>query len=113
MEETNPIYSKTNPFISCIKERYPLCKPGSKKNTQHVVIDLKGSGIRYEVGDCIGVFPHNDPDLVNLTLKSLHMTGKEPIGETTLKEFLTYKGNITQFSRKFLSEVAARQPDPL
>lgn len=111
------LYSKTNPFITSIKERYLLAKPGSKKDTQHVVIDLKGSGITYNVGDCIGVYPINDPLLVSQTIDALKFKGDEIVKdsqgkEIEIKDFLTYKANISAFSRKFLSELSSKQIHP-
>jgi sulfite reductase (NADPH) flavoprotein alpha-component len=111
------IYNKQNPFLASIKERFTLSKPGSQKNTQHLVLDLRGSGICYEVGDSIGIFPQHDPELVDKTLRALKATGKELIlnkqsGELiSLVDYLTSKANITDISPKLFREVAARQPD--
>src|SRR5438309_1208511 len=110
-------YNKQNPFLANIKERYTLTKLGSLKNTQHLVLDLKGSGLRYEVGDSIGIFPQHDAELVNKTLQALRATGKELVqnkqtGElVALVDYLTTKGNITDISPKLFREVALRQPD--
>lgn len=110
-------YSKQHPFLASIKERYTLSKQGSKKNTQHLVLDLRGSGLRYEVGDSIGIFPQHDPELVDKTLRALKATGKEIIqskqtGELIpLVDYLTTKANITDISPKLFREVAARQPN--
>lgn len=111
------LYHKHNPFLASIKERYTLSKPGSLKNTQHLILDLKGSRITYEVGDSIGVYPRHDPDLVNKTLMALSATGQEliQVKQTqeliSLKEFLTAKANITDISPKLFNEMLARQPD--
>lgn len=109
----NQIYNKNHPFFASIKERYALCKPGSQKDTQHVVLDLKGSGISYRVGDSIGILPVNDPEIIQLTLKALQATGSECIQHLgvnwSLKEFLEKKANITEVSRKIAHEVCKRQ----
>lgn len=111
------VYDKQNPFLASIKERYTLTKLGSQKNTQHLVLDLKGSGLCYEVGDSIGIFPQHDPELVNKTLEALRATGKELVqnkhtGELLpLVDYLTSKGNITDISPKLFREVALRQSD--
>lgn len=110
-------YSKTNPFIASIKERSNLCHPGSGKNTQHLVLDLKNSGITYRVGDSIGIFPRHDTDLIRKTLEMISATGKEEIHDRhgnphLLEHFLAEKANITDFSRKLLTEVHARQTHP-
>lgn len=109
------IYSKSNPFLATVKERYNLTLSGSKKNTQHVVLDIKGSGLTYHVGDSIGIFPINNDDLVNKTLRAMHAQGTEIIldkhtGQTfSMREFLTKKANLTDLSRKLLSFIAQEQ----
>lgn len=111
------MYHKQNPFLASIKARYALTKPGSQKNTQHLIIDLRGSGLSYEVGDSIGVYPRHDSDLVSKTLHALQATGLEIVqhkhtGELfPLIEFLTAKANITDISPKLFREVHARQPN--
>jgi sulfite reductase (NADPH) flavoprotein alpha-component len=112
------MYNKQNPFLASIKERYSLSKPGSKKNTQHIVLDLSSSGISYEVGDSVGIFPCHDPELVQKTLDAMEATGDEFIlAKQTqelirLREYLTSKANISDLSPKLLRETAARQSNP-
>lgn len=111
-------YSKTHPFLATIKERYCLCKPGSTKNTQHVVLDLKGSHLTYTVGDCIGIKPYHDDLLVDKTIQAMHASGTEIVhdkhtGEAfTLREFLTHKANISDVSKKLFGEICQRQHNP-
>lgn len=103
--------------MAAIKERVPLTKPGSQKNTQHLVLDLKGSGLVYQPGDSIGVVPQHDPELVCKTLHALRAAGNEMIlhkqtGELmTLADFLTFKGNISSVSPKLFRETTVRQPE--
>lgn len=119
MTNSHPTYSKTHPFLASIKERYSLCKKGSQKSTVHVVLDLKDSGLTYEVGDSIAVFGQHDPELVQKTLKALGATGSELIVDKhseqsyTLTDYLTSHGNITDISRKFITELGNRQTNPL
>lgn len=109
------LYNKSNPFLAKVKERYNLTLPGSKKNTQHVVLDIKDSGLTYHVGDSVGIFPMNQEDLVSKTLKAMHANGTELVldkhtGETyALKDFLTRKANVTDLSKKLLSIIAQQQ----
>lgn len=109
------MYDKNNPYLASIKERYSLCKPGSGKETQHIVLDLKGSGIRYEVGDSVAISPENDPHLVAKTLEVMGAHGSEIINDKRtgekweLRAFLTKKAGITEFSKKFVTELAKRQ----
>ena len=118
MNNTPTSYSKHHPFLAKIKERYPLCKAGSKKYTHHVVLDVSHSGITYNVGDSVAIYPSYDANLVQLTLNAMHAAGDEKVvdkhsGNTfSLREFLTRKASITDFSRKLVSEIAARQTNP-
>lgn len=109
------MYSRTNPFIAKVKVRERLSKAGSKKNTHFIVLDISGSDIHYNVGDSIGIYPVNDPLLVTWTLRAMNATGDELVtdkqgeNETTLKNFLETKANITEISKKFLIELAKKQ----
>ncbi len=115
MEDNQQKYTRVNPFIATIKHREDLCATCNEKDTHHIVIDLHGSGIRYAVGDCLGVFPVNDPVLLERTLTSMKATGKELVIDRRSKEscslcdFLRLKGNITDISRKFFKEILSRQ----
>lgn len=108
-------YNKEKPFLAAIKERYTLTKGPSEKSTHHIVLDLAGSGIRYSVGDTIGIFPIHDPYLVQKILDALNVSGTETIIDKKTEEpwqltqFLSQRANLTEISRKFLSEVAQRQ----
>jgi len=113
--EENIPYSRTNPFIAKVKIRERLSKTGSKKNTHYIALDISGSNIRYDVGDSIGIYPVNDPHLVIWTLRAMDATGHELVtdkqgeNETTLKNFLETKANITEISKKFLIELTKKQ----
>jgi sulfite reductase (NADPH) flavoprotein alpha-component len=108
-------YTKSNPFFARIKERYNLCKVGSEKSTFHVVLDLNGSGITYKVGDSIAIHPTNDPKIVKTILSLLNATGEETVSDRhtkeplLLKDCLTDKINLTEVSKKFITELAQRQ----
>ena len=67
----------------------PLNKSGSEKETFHIEIDLAGSGLAYTVGDSFGIFPANDPALVDAVIKALDAPPDFPIGGRTLREVLT------------------------
>lgn len=112
------LYNKNNPFPASIKERYSLCSESSAKKVFHVVLDLKGSGLTYDVGDSMAIYPTHHAELVNLTLQAMHAGGQELLtnkhtGEVCeLRELLTRKLNITSVSRKLLTEIALRQTNP-
>lgn len=111
-------YTKDHPFIAKIKERYSLCQQGSAKNTQHIVLDLAGSGLHYEVGDSIGVWPVHDPLLVQSILSAMGASGEESVQDKrsgvawALREYLARKANLSDISRKMLQSIHDRQTNP-
>jgi sulfite reductase (NADPH) flavoprotein alpha-component len=80
--------SRDNPALATFVSRTRLNKPGSAKETWHVELDLEGSGIDYVVGDSFGIFPANDPGLVEAVLAALDAPADFPIGGRTLREVL-------------------------
>ncbi len=84
-----PGRSRDNPATATLVSRYRLNKEGSEKDTWHIEFDLEGSGLDYDVGDSFGVFPANDPALVDAVLAALDAPPDFPIGGRTLRETLT------------------------
>jgi sulfite reductase (NADPH) flavoprotein alpha-component len=78
-------YSKDHPFPAKITENRLLNKPGSAKETRHLVVALAGSGLRYESGDSLGVFATNRASEVEEILQRLGATGDELISPAMLK----------------------------
>src|SRR5690348_6819111 len=58
-------FSRNKPVEAKFLSRERLSKPGSAKDTWHIEIDIAESGIDYAVGDSLGIFPVNDPALVD------------------------------------------------
>jgi len=112
MEKKTQLYDKHHPFIASIDDRFTLCGSCSTKDTQHVILNIKNSGIQYSVGDSVAVFPVNDPALVERTMRALKADGTELIldkhsGMTlSLQEFISQKANISDIPRKFLIALA-------
>lgn len=64
-------YSRANPYTARVKSSENLNCHGSSKHTSHVVIDLGESGLKYNVGDSLGVYPTNCEDLVGEVMECL------------------------------------------
>ncbi|MDQ1909708.1 assimilatory sulfite reductase (NADPH) flavoprotein subunit [Paenibacillus sp. GD4] len=62
-------YSRTNPFPAEVLANVNLNGRGSNKETRHIELSLEGSGLTYQPGDSLGIYPHNDPALVDLLLE--------------------------------------------
>jgi sulfite reductase (NADPH) flavoprotein alpha-component len=80
-------YSKLNPFPALLLTSRNLNGEGSGKQVQHVEFALENSGLSYEAGDALGIFPQNCPALVADVLAALGCDGEEavpaPDGSTT------------------------------
>jgi sulfite reductase (NADPH) flavoprotein alpha-component len=100
-------YSRKNPFPATIAVNRKLTGLGSNKDTRHIEISLSGSGLAYEVGDSLGVFPRNDLELVEGILKNQGFAGDEqvtnPDGKTvSLREALTKDFIISEPAKQLL-----------
>jgi sulfite reductase (NADPH) flavoprotein alpha-component len=84
-----PGVSRDNPVTATILSSRRLNKDGSEKETWHVEFDLTASGIDYTVGDSFGLFPSNEPALVDAVIAALGAPADFPIGGRTLRECLT------------------------
>jgi sulfite reductase (NADPH) flavoprotein alpha-component len=84
-----PGYSRDNPVFATFLARRRLNKPGSQKETWHIELDLTDSGLDYTVGDSLGVFPANDPALVEAVIASIGAPAGFPIGGRTMREVLS------------------------
>ncbi|MED3948318.1 assimilatory sulfite reductase (NADPH) flavoprotein subunit [Priestia aryabhattai] len=108
---TSP-YSRTNPFKAEVLENLNLNGRGSNKETRHLELSLEGSGLTYEPGDSLGIYPENDPELVDLLLNELKWDASESVtvnkeGETRpLREALLSNFEITVLTKPLLKQAA-------
>jgi len=68
--------------------RRRLNRPGSLKETWHIDIDIGGGGLDYQVGESFGVYPTNDPALVEAVMRAIDAPSDFPIGGRTLRAVL-------------------------
>jgi sulfite reductase (NADPH) flavoprotein alpha-component len=99
-------WSKTNPFPARLLTNRKLTGDGSQKETRHFEISLEGSGLNYEAGDALGVWPSNCPELSEDILKALGCDGEEAVkissGEFPLRRALTEKLDISKPAAELL-----------
>ena len=107
-------WSRKNPFPARLLTNRRLSAEGSVKDVRHFEISLAGSGLAYEVGDALGVFPSNCPQLVGEVLAALGCDGEEAVktadGELPLRLALTQHYDITKPSNELLAFAAQRSP---
>ncbi|TYS31122.1 assimilatory sulfite reductase (NADPH) flavoprotein subunit [Bacillus pumilus] len=105
-------YSRTNPFYAEVLENINLNGRGSNKETRHLELSLEGSGLVYEPGDSLGIYPTNDPALVDELITTCGWNAEEPVpvhknGDTLpLKEAFTSHFEITVLTKPLLQKMA-------
>jgi sulfite reductase (NADPH) flavoprotein alpha-component len=92
--QAEPGRSRDNPALATFLSRTRLNRPGSEKETWHVEFDLAGSGLDYVVGDSFGIFPANDPALVDAVIAALDAPADFAVGACTLREVLTERVSL-------------------
>lgn len=112
-ESSSSPYSRKNPFPSKLLVNRKLTLDDSEKDTRHFELSLKDSGLVYEVGDSIGVFPANCPELTGEIIHALHAGGEEIVPGNdgtpkTLRQALLTDYQITQPSKQFINALVER-----
>ncbi|MED1470619.1 assimilatory sulfite reductase (NADPH) flavoprotein subunit [Bacillus salipaludis] len=111
METAESVYSRTNPFKAEVLDNINLNGRGSNKETHHLELSLEGSGLTFEPGDSLGVYPENDPALVEQLLNELKWSKDDQVtvkqGDVrTLQEALQSYYEITTLTKPLLEKIA-------
>jgi sulfite reductase (NADPH) flavoprotein alpha-component len=94
----------------------PLNRAGSQKDTRHVVFDLAGTGLDYDVGDALGVQAVNCPETVEAIIDCLGCAADEAVecpdgARRGLFEALSKACEIGRVSDDAVEVLASRAPD--
>lgn len=87
-DDLRPGYCRETPIDATLVSCTRLNGAGSKKTTNHVVIDLSESGLDYAVGDSLGVFAANDPALADKIIATIGVPPDFPVMAKTFREVL-------------------------
>ncbi|PWA09704.1 assimilatory sulfite reductase (NADPH) flavoprotein subunit [Pueribacillus theae] len=111
------VYSRTNPFQAEVLENLNLNGRGSNKETRHLELSLEGSNFQFEPGDSLGIYPENDPALVDTLIDEMGWDPEElvPINkqgeERTLQEALRNHFEITVLTKPLLKQAVQLFPN--
>lgn len=119
-------YSRATPAEVMFLSRHRLNKQDSEKSTYHIEIDLSAAGLDYAVGDSFGIFPQNDPELVEAVLAAIGAPRDFPIADKSFVDVLTHEVSlgmapdalfelvsyITGGERRAKAKLLARGEDP-
>lgn len=111
-------YDKKNPFPSPILANRNLNARGSAKETHHIELSLDDSGLEYEVGDALGVFPLNSHKVVDEILAALPFNTNEDVPypdgtEGSLREALIKHYDIRKLTKAFIEAWQKRSGSPM
>ena len=106
-------YNRKNPYSAKLLSNRMLSGINSNKEIMHYEIDLGDSGLKYEVGDSLSIFPTNKEDLVK---KIIDRLGVEfdfvPVGyENDIKTLLTEKFEILTPTKRLIEYIAKNTSD--
>lgn len=104
------VYTKDNPFTATILDNQKITGRGSTKHINHIEISLEGSGIQYQPGDSLGIWPKNDASSVDAILKLTELSGDERVdykGQSkNVRSLLSENLEITLLNKGFIQAYA-------
>ncbi|MCF7530009.1 assimilatory sulfite reductase (NADPH) flavoprotein subunit [Neisseria lisongii] len=117
-ENSGTVYTRSQPFAASLSLRQKITSRDADKDVEHIEIDLSGSGIHYQAGDALGVWPLNDEDLVAEILQLNHLNGTETVRlgdgsetdiQTALRQYLDITQNTPNLVQKYAELAAATE----
>jgi sulfite reductase (NADPH) flavoprotein alpha-component len=106
-----PLHSRDNPFAAGVLENQRIVSRDSQRDVRHIELSLEGSGLQYEPGDAIGVWPQNPPVLVGQWLAALKLDGSREIEHAgrrlPLARWLSHERELTRLTRPLVAAQAA------
>lgn len=99
-------YTRANPYAARVKSCENLNAESSAKYTTHTVIDLGDSGLTYHVGDSLGVYPTNCPELTDEILRELNLGDDKAFRAKLINEL-----NLRDATDELLELLSAATPE--
>ncbi len=109
--DSGTVYTKEQPLRATLSVRQKITARNAEKDVEHIEIDLSGSGLHYQAGDALGVWPLNAPALVQEILDLNRLSGSEtvtlPDGQNTdIRTALTEYADLTQNTPALVQQYA-------
>ncbi|AXK71414.1 assimilatory sulfite reductase (NADPH) flavoprotein subunit [Lysobacter sp. TY2-98] len=112
----SPAVHRDAPFAAPVLAVQRITGRGALRDVRHVELSLEGSGLTYEPGDALGVWPVNPPALVDEIIETLSLDGDvavEAKGRTLpLRDWLLREREVTRLSRPVVARHAERARSP-
>jgi len=105
-------WTRERPFAAELLVNQRITARDGTRDVRHLELSLEGSGLAYEPGDALGVWPTNPPELVDAVLRTLGLDGETLVahgGETLgLRDWLGGRRELTRLARPFVAAHAAQ-----
>ncbi len=105
-------YDRNNPFAAEVFVNQRIVAAGNEKDVRHFELSLEDSGITYQPGDALGIWPVQAKELVAAVLSELQLEGDTEVTHKddtrTLTEWLTHYRELTCLTRPFIQAHAER-----
>jgi sulfite reductase (NADPH) flavoprotein alpha-component len=104
-------FHRDAPFAAEILVNQRIVSRDAQKDVRHVEISLGASGLTYEPGDSLGIWPRNPPELVKAVISTQHFDADLQLARDDqrhpLGTWLASKLELTRLTRPFLTAHAA------
>ncbi|WP_233171930.1 assimilatory sulfite reductase (NADPH) flavoprotein subunit [Dyella sp. ASV21] len=108
-------HSREHPFAAAVLDNQRIVASGHAREVRHLELSLEHSGLRYEPGDAVGVWPENPPALVDAWLTLLKLDGDQSVRhdgkEWPLRHWLSRERELTRLSRPLIAALAEASGD--
>lgn len=112
LRPATPAGTRQRPFAAEILANQRIVAADSIKDVRHIELSLEDSGITYQPGDALGVWPRQAPELVAAVIDTLGLDGDQEIehdGEhLRLGQWLSERRELTTLTRPFIEAHAER-----
>jgi sulfite reductase (NADPH) flavoprotein alpha-component len=109
---STPAHHRDAPFDAPVLAVQRITARGAARDVRHVELSLEGSGLAYQPGDALGVWPVNPAPLVEEIIETLGLdagTEVDAKGRTLpLRDWLSREREITRLSKPWLAHHAER-----
>jgi sulfite reductase (NADPH) flavoprotein alpha-component len=105
-------WTRQRPFQAEVLANQRIVASDSGKDVRHLELSLEGSGLAYQPGDALGVWPTQSPGLVDAVLETLGLDGDREVAfkdeRLPLAQWLGQRRELTGLTRPFLAAHAER-----
>ncbi|WP_312691318.1 bifunctional nitrate reductase/sulfite reductase flavoprotein subunit alpha [Kosakonia sp.] len=116
-QQSPPGFSRHAPLTAPLVGNRLLNGPGAEREIRQFVFDLQVSGMHYQAGDALGVWPQNCPQQVDAFIAALGIAPHTPVqvaerGEMSLADALSRHIDISRITPEILRFVAEHSASP-